>query len=131
MFVCIGWDFGSCAYHGDDGMLFYESGTGKPLGPLFGAGDTVGCGLIPYSHTVFFTLNGIETFMSEKTSSLSSLIKDCMHMFLFSALNLFHTLTHTYTHIHTHTQVRTQIRNRNKYKTKQSKASHSSKNQAS
>ena len=47
-----GWDVGSCAYHGDDGMLFHESGNGKQPGPLFGAGDIVGCGLDVLHHEV-------------------------------------------------------------------------------
>ncbi|RIB21150.1 hypothetical protein C2G38_2177492 [Gigaspora rosea] len=31
-----------CAYHGDDGD-FFCSGSGKPYGPTFTVGDTIGC----------------------------------------------------------------------------------------
>ncbi|RIB10980.1 hypothetical protein C2G38_2104735, partial [Gigaspora rosea] len=31
-----------CAYHGDDGH-FFCSGSVKPYGPTYTAGDTIGC----------------------------------------------------------------------------------------
>ena len=34
-----GWEKGSYGYHGDDGNAFEGSGTGKPYGPVFVAGD--------------------------------------------------------------------------------------------
>jgi SPRY domain/F-box domain len=60
-----GWDGNSIGYHGDDGGLFYGTGSmSRRIGPSFGVGDTVGCG-IDYSHDnrfgapcAFFTLNG-------------------------------------------------------------------------
>eukprot|EP00755_Sulcionema_specki_P000296 Sspe_Gene.25232::Locus_10134_Transcript_1_3_Confidence_0.500_Length_8532::g.25232::m.25232 len=53
-----GWDTLSCAYHGDDGMLFQGSGSGRHLGPTFGASNTVGCGIVTATHEVFWTLDG-------------------------------------------------------------------------
>jgi len=60
-----GWDAHSFAYHGDDGKFYHGSGFGVPCGPTFGAGDTVGCGIIypplaaPESGgEIFFTKNG-------------------------------------------------------------------------
>jgi hypothetical protein len=40
-----GWDQHSIAYHGDDGLKYWGSGTGRRFGERFGAGDTVGCGI--------------------------------------------------------------------------------------
>ena len=53
-----GWCPNSCAYHGDDGLLFQSSGKGKQLGPTFGVGRTVGCGLLSATKEVFWTLDG-------------------------------------------------------------------------
>eukprot|EP00760_Papus_ankaliazontas_P010189 PhM_4_TR14220/c0_g1_i1/m.66571/K10594/HERC1; E3 ubiquitin-protein ligase HERC1 len=53
-----GWDEGSCAYHGDDGMVYHEAASGTQQGMAFGLGHTIGCGLITDSHEVFFTRNG-------------------------------------------------------------------------
>jgi SPRY domain len=60
-----GWDSNSIGYHGDDGGLFYGTGSmSRRIGPSFGVGDTIGCG-VDYSHDnkfgapcAFFTLNG-------------------------------------------------------------------------
>ena len=51
-----GWDARSCAYHSDDGHVFYGNVRIMAL-PRFGAGDTVGCGLRADGR-LFFTLNG-------------------------------------------------------------------------
>ncbi|KAH7685247.1 Concanavalin A-like lectins/glucanases protein [Dioscorea alata] len=54
-----GWDIDSCGYHGDDGRLFTaEGGYGKPFGPTFSTGDTVGAGINYASKEFFFTKNG-------------------------------------------------------------------------
>jgi hypothetical protein len=54
-----GWETNSFGYHADDGNSFCQSGTGKPYGPTFTTGDTVGCGINFIDSTVFFTKNGI------------------------------------------------------------------------
>lgn len=53
-----GWHGGSWAYHGDDGM-FYSEGHGVQYGPLYGTGDTVGCGVDNRCGKMFFTKNGV------------------------------------------------------------------------
>ena len=53
-----GWDRHSLGYHGDDGGLYHASGAAKQrVGPAFGAGDTVGCGIDLTQRLVFFTHN--------------------------------------------------------------------------
>ncbi|RIB07164.1 concanavalin A-like lectin/glucanase domain-containing protein [Gigaspora rosea] len=49
-----------CAYHGDDGD-FFCSGSGKPYGPTFTVGDTIGCYLNFRNDDkmIFYTKNGI------------------------------------------------------------------------
>eukprot|EP01094_Clydonella_sp_ATCC50884_P018304 TRINITY_DN3371_c0_g1_i3.p1 TRINITY_DN3371_c0_g1~~TRINITY_DN3371_c0_g1_i3.p1 ORF type:complete len:542 (+),score=113.67 TRINITY_DN3371_c0_g1_i3:225-1850(+) len=56
-----GWDDASCGYHGDDGKKFGPAcvGQGEGYGPVFGAQDTVGCGLVLASGDVFFTKNNL------------------------------------------------------------------------
>ena len=54
-----GWEANSWAYHGDDGHCFEGTGTGRVFGPVFGTGDTVGCGINFINGQVFFTKNGI------------------------------------------------------------------------
>mmetsp|Transcript_14945 Transcript_14945/g.35437 ORF Transcript_14945/g.35437 Transcript_14945/m.35437 type:complete len:468 (-) Transcript_14945:70-1473(-) len=51
-----GWDLNSCAYHGDDGRVFFGNSCVSSL-PKFGPGDTVGCGLA-CNGSLFFTKNG-------------------------------------------------------------------------
>ena len=51
-----GWDMHSCAYHSDDGQIFFGNMRLMSL-PCFGTGDTVGCGL-RCDGRLFFTLNG-------------------------------------------------------------------------
>lgn len=59
-----GWFDGSWAYHGDDGVLFIESGNGVAPTPdsgapgEFGAGDVVGACLNLETGEGFCTLNG-------------------------------------------------------------------------
>ncbi|KAJ0972122.1 hypothetical protein J5N97_020081 [Dioscorea zingiberensis] len=53
-----GWESGSCGYHGDDGHLYTGRGIGKPFGPTFSTGDTIGAGINYASQEFFFTKNG-------------------------------------------------------------------------
>lgn len=53
-----GWEPESWGYHGDDGNLFAAQSTGKPYGPTFGQGDTVGCLVNFRTATASFTKNG-------------------------------------------------------------------------
>ncbi|RIB09450.1 kinase-like domain-containing protein [Gigaspora rosea] len=54
-----------CAYHGDDGD-FFCSGSGKPYGPTFTVGYTIGCYLNFRNDDkmVFYTKNGINLAMT-------------------------------------------------------------------
>lgn len=56
-----GWEQESWAYHGDDGKTFFgdNQGQGKPYGPTFGVGDTIGCGLNFSTGHAFFTRDGV------------------------------------------------------------------------
>lgn len=54
-----GWDPNSFGYHGDDGYSFAGSGTGRPYGPCFTTGDTIGCGVNFADNSAFYTKNGI------------------------------------------------------------------------
>ena len=54
-----GWDHASYGYHSDDGGMFHGKGLPPQRGrPLYGPGDTVGCGLEYKSSRIFFTKNG-------------------------------------------------------------------------
>lgn len=54
-----GWESGSYAYHGDDGLLFRQTGLeGNPYGPKYGTGDVIGCCWDLVDNEVFFTKNG-------------------------------------------------------------------------
>ncbi|KAF0450881.1 SPRY-domain-containing protein [Gigaspora margarita] len=54
-----GWEIKSIGYHGDDGMIYYESGHGSSYGPPFATGDTVGCCINYCDQKIFFTKNGV------------------------------------------------------------------------
>ncbi|RGB40136.1 concanavalin A-like lectin/glucanase domain-containing protein [Rhizophagus diaphanus] len=54
-----GWEKDSIGYHGDDGLVFFESPVGREYGALYSTGDTAGCGVNFLNGTVFFTKNGI------------------------------------------------------------------------
>lgn len=53
-----GFEPNSFAYHGDDGCKYTGSEQGDLLGPRYGEGDVVGCGIRCEDCTIFFTLNG-------------------------------------------------------------------------
>ncbi|KAH9331522.1 hypothetical protein KI387_003630, partial [Taxus chinensis] len=53
-----GWNRNTFGYHGDDGLIFHNSGLGRPFGPTYTTGDTVGAGVNNASQDVFFTRNG-------------------------------------------------------------------------
>lgn len=54
-----GWETGSYAYHGDDGLLFRQTGiAGNPYGPKYGTDDVIGCCWNLVDNVVFFTRNG-------------------------------------------------------------------------
>eukprot|EP01112_Ceratiomyxa_fruticulosa_P020316 TRINITY_DN6886_c0_g1_i1.p1 TRINITY_DN6886_c0_g1~~TRINITY_DN6886_c0_g1_i1.p1 ORF type:complete len:439 (+),score=68.43 TRINITY_DN6886_c0_g1_i1:184-1500(+) len=54
-----GWERNSFGYHGDDGHVFRGSGLGKPYGPTFSTGDTIGCCINFITNTLFYTKNGV------------------------------------------------------------------------
>ncbi|KAF9186926.1 hypothetical protein BGZ51_001236 [Haplosporangium sp. Z 767] len=53
-----GWELNSWGYHGDDGNIFGGCGNGRPFGPVFTTGDTIGCGINFRDMSLFYTLNG-------------------------------------------------------------------------
>lgn len=54
-----GWESGSYAYHGDDGLLFRQTGVaGAQYGPIYGTNDVIGCCWDQVDGAVFFTRNG-------------------------------------------------------------------------
>ncbi|KAI9348497.1 hypothetical protein BDR26DRAFT_892064 [Obelidium mucronatum] len=58
-FYHVGWDFGSFAYHSDDGKLFDGAGQGGfEWGEAYTVGDVIGCGLTP-AGDIYFTKNGV------------------------------------------------------------------------
>ncbi|RDI81066.1 hypothetical protein Vi05172_g8982 [Venturia inaequalis] len=54
-----GWEPDSWAYHGDDGLTFNCSATGKNYGPKYSTGDVIGCGVNFRTGQAFFTKNGV------------------------------------------------------------------------
>ncbi|KAG0020088.1 hypothetical protein BGZ80_004814 [Entomortierella chlamydospora] len=53
------WEPQSWGYHGDDGNSFEGCGNGRPFGPVFTTGDTIGCGVNFRDMSLFFTKNGV------------------------------------------------------------------------
>lgn len=53
-----GWEANSWAYHGDDGLSFNQTASGKTFGPKFGSHDVIGCGVNFRYGQVFYTKNG-------------------------------------------------------------------------
>ncbi|KAI5811980.1 hypothetical protein BZA77DRAFT_253909 [Pyronema omphalodes] len=51
-----GWDHNTWGYHGDDGYKFHNTVHRLGFIETYGAGDTVGCGVI--AGRLFFTKNG-------------------------------------------------------------------------
>lgn len=59
LFRMPGWNKFSVGYHSDDGHKFCDDATGgQSFGPSWTVGDTVGCGYIPETGSVYFTKNG-------------------------------------------------------------------------
>lgn len=59
-----GWDTNSFGYHGDDGNVFTDSGSGDKYGPTFTTGDVIGCCLNLTNRSIFFTKNGANLGMA-------------------------------------------------------------------
>lgn len=58
LFFSLGWEPQSWGYHGDDGNSFGGCGNGRPFGPVFTTGDTIGCGVNFRDMSLFYTKNG-------------------------------------------------------------------------
>jgi hypothetical protein len=54
-----GWEPDSWAYHGDDGMTFCSTQSGKAYGPKYSTLDVIGCGVNFRTGEAFFTKNGV------------------------------------------------------------------------
>lgn len=52
-----GWSKGSWGYHGDDGNIYSEYGTGSNYGPRYSTGDVIGCGYLGETGSIFYTKN--------------------------------------------------------------------------
>ncbi|CAG8502903.1 17536_t:CDS:2 [Acaulospora colombiana] len=72
-----GWEPDTIGYHGDDGHLYYERGTGRKFGPLYTTGETVGCGINYYDKEVFFTKNGVSLGVASKDKFDSEMYPTC------------------------------------------------------
>ncbi|KAM5369583.1 hypothetical protein ACJZ2D_008942 [Fusarium nematophilum] len=56
----VGWEPEAWGYHGDDGRCFTGQNIGRHYGPLYNAGDVIGCGVNFRDNTAFFTKNGVK-----------------------------------------------------------------------
>ncbi|KAL7747857.1 hypothetical protein RI367_006792 [Sorochytrium milnesiophthora] len=61
-----GWEPNSWGYHGDDGNSFGCNGQGKPYGPTFTTGDTIGCCINFITNVAFYTKNGVSLGVAYK-----------------------------------------------------------------
>lgn len=70
-----GWDEHSIGYHSDNGHKFFnDPGDGSQYGPIYGKGDTIGCGFTENhdgsSQSFFFTRNGKHLGIAFTTNKL-------------------------------------------------------------
>ncbi|VVU94633.1 SPRY domain [seawater metagenome] len=75
----LGWAYNSVGFHSDDGKYYNNSGHGKNYDQPWGAGDTIGCGLIKNKgNYVFYTKNGkflgFKKFIFQKESILYAML---------------------------------------------------------
>lgn len=69
-----GWDHHSVGLHSDDAVAFYDTGDfGRQWGNRYGAGDTMGCGIVWETGEVFYALNGEFLGVSHRVTCASSL----------------------------------------------------------
>lgn len=54
----VGWQHGSWGYHGDNGKIYDQQGTGEKLHEGYGSRHTVGCGIDFSKKVGFLTKNG-------------------------------------------------------------------------
>ncbi|CAG8829758.1 8459_t:CDS:2, partial [Dentiscutata erythropus] len=71
------WERDTIGYHGDDGYLYCERGTGIKFGPLYTTDETVGCGINYYDKEIFFTKNGINLGTACKNKFDGEMIPMC------------------------------------------------------
>ena len=83
-----GWDSNSFGFHGDDGGIYHCGAyrAHRVYGPLFGAGDVVGCGIDYLASAIFFTLNG--KFMGY---ALENLPLESLQQNYYPTVGLFNT----------------------------------------
>lgn len=53
----LGWEEGSWGYHGDDGLIFYNTEHGQ-YGETYDTNDVIGCGVNFDEKIAFYTKNG-------------------------------------------------------------------------
>ncbi|KAK1750591.1 hypothetical protein QBC47DRAFT_406951 [Echria macrotheca] len=68
-----GWEPESWGYHGDDGHSFAAQNVGKPYGPKFGPGDTVGCLVNFRLGHALFTKNGEDLGIAFRDSNFKDI----------------------------------------------------------
>jgi len=86
-----GWYDESCGYHGDDGQKFHfeYKGQGKPYGPVYADGDTVGCGVDLKTGNVYFTRNGVHLGVAFDAFPVKKPLYPCVGMCSGSAKMTF------------------------------------------